>query len=170
MQLFLNAGFRGVAERTNKMTLVAIKPLVISEKEYVVEILNAEYTSVSNELTLKVRMHDEETGQTVITRYRFFNKGKGADSLSQFIYTLYGGYQDGFDTDELIGCQFYGKQVNIEWVSNSGIVRTFNNLVALSAGDFLEESYETEEDNDESYDEYEEDNEEFEFYEEGEDE
>lgn len=170
MQLFLNAGFRGVAERTNKMTLVAIKPLVISEKEYVVEILNAEYTSVSNELTLKIRMHDEETGQTVITQYRFFNKGKGADSLSQFIYTLYSGYQDGFDTDELIGCQFYGKQVNIEWVSNSGIVRTFNNLVALSAGDFLEESDGTEEDNDESYDEYEEDNEEFEFYEEGENE
>lgn len=156
----------GVAERTNKMTLVAIKPLVISEKEYVVEILEAEYNSTNNQLKLKVSMHDKETGQTVITQYSFFNQGKSADYLTEFMYTLYGGYQDGFDTNELIGCQFYGKQTSTEWTDNNGVVRNYKNLVALSAADFLEEFDETEEDNDESYNEYEE---EFEFYEEGED-
>lgn len=156
----------GVAERTNKMTLVAIKPLVISEKEYVVEILEAEYNSTNNELKLKVSMHDKETGQTVVTQYSFFNKGKSADYLTEFMYTLYGVYQDGFDSDELVGCQFVGKQTCNQWTDNNGVVRNYKNLVALSEGDFLEESDETEEDNDESYDEYEE----FEFYEEGEDE
>lgn len=148
------------------MTMIALKPQVITNKEYVVEILNAEYNSTNNQLKLKVSMHDKETGQTVVTQYSFFNQGKSADYLTEFMYTLYGGYQDGFDTNELIGCQFYGKQTSTEWTDNNGVVRNYKNLVALSAADFLEEFDDTEEDNDESYNEYEE---EFEFYEEGED-
>ena len=148
------------------MTMIALKPQVITNKEYVVEILNAEYNSTNNQLKLKVSMHDKETGQTVVTQYSFFNQGKSADYLTEFMYTLYGGYQDGFDTNELIGCQFYGKQTSTEWTDNNGVVRNCKNLVALSAADFLEKFDETEEDNDESYNEYEE---EFDFYEEGED-
>lgn len=150
------------------MTMIALKPQVITNREYVVEILEAEFNSTNNQLKLKVSMHDKETGQTVVTQYSFFNQGKSADYLTEFMYTLYGGYQDGFDTNELIGCRFYGKQTSTEWTDNNGVVRNYKNLVALSAADFLED--ETEEDIDESYDEYEEDNEEFEFYEEGEDE
>lgn len=150
------------------MAMIALKPQVITDKEYAVEILEAEYNSTNNQLKLKVSMHDKETGQTVVTQYSFFNQGKSADYLTEFMYTLYGGYQDGFDTNELIGCQFYGKQTSTEWTDNNGVVRNYKNLVAISAADFLED--ETEVDNDESYDEYEEDNEEFEFYEEGEDE
>lgn len=150
------------------MAMIALKPQVITDKEYAVEILEAEYNSTNNQLKLKVSMHDKETGQTVVTQYSFFNQGKSADYLTEFMYTLYGGYQDGFDTNELIGCQFYGKQTSTEWTDNNGVVKNYKNLVALSAADFLED--ETEEDNDESYDEYEEDNEEFEFYEEGENE
>ena len=142
------------------MTMIALKPQVITNKEYVVEILNAEYNSTNNQLKLKVSMHDKETGQTVVTQYSFFNQGKSADYLTEFMYTLYGGYQDGFDTNELIGCQFYGKQTSTEWTDNNGVVRNYKNLIALSAADFLEEFDETEEDNDESYNEYEE---EFEF-------
>lgn len=138
------------------MTMIALKPQVITNKEYVVEILNAEYNSINNQLKLKVSMHDKETGQTVVTQYSFFNQGKSADYLTEFMYTLYGGYQDGFDTNELIGCQFYGKQTSTEWTDNNGVVRNYKNLVALSAADFLEEFDETEEDNDESYNEYEE--------------
>ena len=148
------------------MTMIALKPQVITNREYVVEILEAEFNSTNNQFKLKVSMHDKETGQTVVTQYSFFNQGKSADYLTEFMYTLYGGYQDGFDTNELIGCRFYGKQTSTEWTDNNGVVRNYKNLVALSAADFLED--ETEEDNDESYDEYEEDNEEFEFYEEGE--
>ena len=150
------------------MAMIALKPQVITDKEYAVEILEAEYNSTNNQLKLKVSMHDKETGQTVVTQYSFFNQGKSADYLTEFMYTLYGGYQDGFYTIVFIGCQFYGKHTITEWTDNNGVVRNYKNLVAISAADFLED--ETEEDNDESYDEYEEDNEEFEFYEEGEDE
>ncbi len=145
------------------MAMIALKPQVITDKEYVVEILGAEYNFTNNDLTLKVRMHDGETGQTVITQYKFFNKGKAADYLTEFMYTLYGGYQDGFDTDELKNCQFYGKEISTEWTDNNGVVRNYKNLVALSAGDFLDESDETEDEVEDSDGYYDTEDDDFEF-------
>lgn len=145
------------------MAMIALKPQVITDKEYAVEILEAEYNSTNNQLKLKVSMHDNETGQTVVTQYSFFNQGKSADYLTEFMYTLYGGYQDGFDTNELIGCQFYGKQTSTEWTDNNGVVRNYKNLVALSAADFLED--ETEEGVEDSDGYYDTEDDDFEFYE-----
>lgn len=152
------------------MTMIALKPQVINDKIYTVYIMEAKYNLTNNDLTLKVRMHDGETGQTVITQYKFFNKGKAADYLADFMYILYGGYQDGFDSDELVGCQFYGKQTSTEWTDNNGVVRNYKNLVAMSAGDFLDESDETEdevEDSTETEDDgyYDTEDDDFEFYE-----
>lgn len=152
------------------MTMIALKPQVITNREYVVEILEAEYNSTNNQLKLKVSMHDKETGQTVVTQYSFFNQGKSADYLTEFMYTLYGGYQDGFDTNELIGCQFYGKQTSTEWTDNNGVVRNYKNLVALSAADFLEETDETEDEVEDSDGYYDTEDNNFEFYEVDEDE
>lgn len=150
------------------MTMIALKPRVITDREYAVEILEAEYNSKNNELTLDVRMHDGETGQTVITQYKFFNKGKAADYLADFMYILYGGYQDGFDSDELVGCQFIGKEISTAWTDNNGVVRNYKNLVALSAGDFLEDETEDEIEDSDGY--YDTENNNFEFYEVDEDE
>ena len=44
-----------------------------------------------------------------------------------------------------MGCQFIGKEISTAWTDNNGVVRNYKNLVALSAGDFLDESDETEE-------------------------